>query len=199
MKINVVIFDLDGTITEPILDFDQIRKEIGFGPHAGTILEEMEHMTELEKKRAFAIIDAHETAAVEKSRLNAGVRETLDYLAVKKIQTGIITRNTKENALAVAAKHSLNFDHIVDRFDGPVKPDAWGVLRLCEIFNTPPEQVIVVGDFLHDVQAARAAGAVSVLLKNHKNAHDFLPWSDYSIDRIDELISLIQKLYSRKV
>jgi len=199
MKINAVIFDLDGTITEPILDFDQIRKEIGFCDHAGTILEEMERMSAVEKKRAFAIIDAHETTAVEKSRLNVGVRETLDYLAVNKIKTGIITRNTKENALAVATKHSLNFDYIVDRFDGPVKPDAWGILKLCEIFNTVPDQAIVVGDFLHDVQAARAAGAVSVLLKNHKNAHDFLPWSDYSIDRIDELISLIQKLDSRKV
>ena len=49
MTIKAVIFDLDGTITEPFLDFDAIRREIGLSPEAGTLLEAMEKMTSRRK------------------------------------------------------------------------------------------------------------------------------------------------------
>ena len=35
MQIKAVIFDLDGTITQPFFDFDAIRKEMGFPPTPG--------------------------------------------------------------------------------------------------------------------------------------------------------------------
>ena len=38
MKIKSVIFDLDGTLTAPVLDFIQIRKEMGLPLKAGDIL-----------------------------------------------------------------------------------------------------------------------------------------------------------------
>ena len=41
MTIKAVIFDLDGTITEPFLDFDAIRRQIDIPPEAGTLLEAM--------------------------------------------------------------------------------------------------------------------------------------------------------------
>ena len=44
MPIRAVIFDLDGTITEPYLDFDAIREEIGLGKNGGPVLEAMEKM-----------------------------------------------------------------------------------------------------------------------------------------------------------
>jgi phosphoglycolate phosphatase-like HAD superfamily hydrolase len=42
-KIAAVIFDLDGTITRPYLDFNQIRAEIG--NVRGPLLEAMDKMT----------------------------------------------------------------------------------------------------------------------------------------------------------
>ncbi len=46
-----------------------------------------------------------------------------------------MTRNKKDNAFAVAEKHGLKFDAVVGREEGPVKPDAFGVLYLCEQFG----------------------------------------------------------------
>ena len=45
MSFKAVIFDLDGTITQPYFDFDAIRQEIGLARDSGPLLESMEKMT----------------------------------------------------------------------------------------------------------------------------------------------------------
>ena len=134
MAIKAVIFDLDGTITRPILDFDAIREEIGLARDAGPLLELMEEMTSDRRLRAERVLEAHERRAVEQSSLNDAARETLEALRSAGIKVGVLTRNKRANVLCIAQKHNLTFDGIVDREDGPVKPDAYGVLRLCEQF-----------------------------------------------------------------
>ena len=37
MKVNAVIFDLDGTLTKPVLDFDKIRSEMGLSPESAVV------------------------------------------------------------------------------------------------------------------------------------------------------------------
>src|SRR5512135_2813484 len=98
MKIKAVIFDLDGTITQPFFDFDAIRKEMGFPADAGPILELMEKMTREKRDEAERILFAHEEKAVAESTLNSGAKETLEELRKSGILIGILTRNKKENA-----------------------------------------------------------------------------------------------------
>ena len=50
MTIKAVIFDLDGTITEPFFDFDAIRKEIGLDDSDGSILEAIKNSTGQKQK-----------------------------------------------------------------------------------------------------------------------------------------------------
>ena len=95
MPVRAVIFDLDGTITEPYLDFDVIREEIGMARHGGPILEAMEKMSLEQRQRAEAILLWHEEKALAASKLNAGARETLEELRRRGIRIGIITRNRK--------------------------------------------------------------------------------------------------------
>ena len=77
------------------------------------------------------------------------------------IRIGILTRNKRDNVLAVADKHGLKFDAVVGREEGPVKPDAFGVQYLCKQFGIKPQEALVVGDYLFDLLCARAAGAVA--------------------------------------
>jgi len=191
MKIKAVIFDLDGTITAPYLDFDKIRAEMGFSPDAGPLLEAMEKMPPAERKRAEEILYKHEQSAIEHSVLNAGAPETLKRLHQMGIHIGIITRNTRSNASAVAKKHNIEFDAVVDRNDGPAKPDPFGVRRLCEFFKVKSQQTLVVGDYLFDLQSAKAAGATAVLIKTGKNAEQFASFADYIIDSLPEIIDII--------
>lgn len=193
MTIKAVIFDLDGTITEPYFDFDAIREEMGLDRNVGPIWEEMEKMNPQRRKRMEQILHFHEQRAVEESTLNDGTRETLSRLGQAGIHIGILTRNRKENALAVAKMHDLQFDAIIGREDGPVKPDAFGVLELCSKFGVKAVETIVVGDFLFDLQCANAAGAISVLLKNNKMADEFAEHADFTIEKISGVLEIIKE------
>ena len=192
MSIKAVIFDLDGTITQPYFDFDAIREEMGLERDSGPVLESMEKMTPQQRQHAEEILHFHERRAVIESRLNAGAKRTVSALRKAGIHIGILTRNKRSNALAIARKHNLKFDAIVDREDGPVKPDAFGVLRICEQFAVMPDETLLVGDYLFDLLCAKAAGAVAVLLANHNRAAEFAGYADFTIEKIDRILQIIE-------
>lgn len=191
MSIKAVIFDLDGTITQPYFDFDAIREEIGLARDSGPILESMEKMTPQLRQRAEQILYNHEEKAVIESKLNNGTKRTLSALRAAGIYIGILTRNRRGNAYAIARKHNLKFDAVIGREDGPVKPDAFGVLQLCRRFGVEPKETLLVGDYLFDLMCAKAAGAFAVLLVNHHRADDFAEHADFCIENITEILEII--------
>ena len=72
---SAIIFDLDGTLTRPYLDFDAIRAEIGLP--SGPILEGIERLPETQRSRAHAILSNREREAAENSELQEGAREVI--------------------------------------------------------------------------------------------------------------------------
>ncbi len=190
-KIKAIIFDLDGTLTVPVLDFDKIRKQMGLTLEDGPILEAMEKMTLEQRRRAEDILLENEQKALSQACLNDGVQETLRELHQRGIKIGILTRNTHANALAIADKFNLRFDHVIGREHEPVKPAPQAALRLCEHFGCEPSEVLFVGDYLHDLQCAKAAKTLAVLIRTHPRAEDFLEWADHDIEKIEELLELI--------
>ncbi len=197
MSIKAVIFDLDGTITQPFFDFDAIREEMGLAKNSGPILETMKNMSPQQRENAEKILHYHEQKAVVESKLNDGAKETLQKLRKAGINIGILTRNKRFNALAIAKKHGLQFDAIVDRNDGPVKPDAFGVLQICRKFGVKPEETLMVGDYLFDLLCAETAGAVAVLLANSKRADEFAEHADFCIETIDQILQIIENKTER--
>ncbi len=191
MPTRAVIFDLDGTITEPYFDFDAIREEIGLSRDGGPILEAMETMTPAERQRAEAILHVHEEKAVTESTLNPGASETMAGLRQRGIRIGVLTRNRRDNAFAVAAKHGLSFDAVVGREDGPAKPNAFGVLHLCRQFGVEPRETLLVGDYLFDLLCARAAGAIAVLIVHHDRNNEFAEHADFTIESLEELLPIV--------
>jgi len=191
MQIKAVIFDLDGTITQPFFDFDNIREEIGLARDSGPLLESMEKMTSQQRQNAEKILHYYEQKAVTESKLNVNAKQTLSALRSEGINIGILTRNKRENAFAVAKKHELEFDTVIGREDGPVKPDAFGVLRICEQFGVEPEETMLVGDYLFDLLSAKAAGAVAVLLANHGQAEEFVEHADFCVEDISRILEII--------
>ena len=193
MSIKAVIFDLDGTITQPYFDFDAIREEIGFDKDSGPILELMETMSAEQRRRVEEILHYHEQMAVTRSRLNRGAEKTLELLRAGGVKVGILTRNRRSNAIAVADKHGLKFDVIVGREDGPAKPDAYGVIQICKQFGVRCEETLMVGDYLFDLQCANAAGAVSVLLVNTEKSAEFVEYADFTIEKIEQILAIIEE------
>ena len=197
MPIKAVIFDLDGTITQPYFDFDAIREEIGLARDSGPLLESMAKMNPQLRRKAEKILYIHEQKAVIESKLNTGAEQTLSALREAGIHIGVLTRNKRGNAYAIARKHKLKFDAVIGREDGPVKPDAFGVIELCRQFGVKPQETLLVGDYLFDLLCAKAAGAVAVLLANHSQAGDFAKHADFSIENIGGILEIIANKSSR--
>lgn len=193
MAIKAVIFDLDGTLTQPFLDFNVIREEMGLAPDGEPILEAMETMTPTQLARANEVLHIHEDRAVEFSELHEGAKETIDALRKQGVSVGVLTRNKRENALRVADKYDLKFDGILGREDGPAKPDAHGILSLCRQFSVAPHQTLMVGDYIHDLECAHAAGAIGVLMKSHPNAERFEHYADFAIVKLDRILQIVEE------
>ncbi len=193
MSIKAVIFDLDGTITQPYFDFDAIREEMGLDRNSGPVLESVQNMLPEQRKNAEKILHSHERRAVIESKLNPGAKETLDALCKAGISIGILTRNRRSNALAIADKHGLKFDVVVGRDEGPVKPDAFGVLRICNQFDVEPQETLLVGDYLFDLLSAKSAGAVAVLLTNNTQVPDFAEHADFCIENIRQVLQIVEE------
>src|SRR5205807_3799833 len=75
---EAVLFDMDGTLTEPMLDFPAIKAEMGIGTRP--ILEALAELTGPSRAAAEAVLLRHEEHAAENSTLNPGCREVLEWL-----------------------------------------------------------------------------------------------------------------------
>jgi HAD superfamily hydrolase (TIGR01509 family) len=184
-----VIFDLDGTLTEPLLDFDLIRAEIGL--QAGPILEQLVGLGEEERARAEVILRRHEITAIEQAVLADGCEELLAFLRQAGIPHGILTRNMRVAVDHFCQRFGLRFADTFTREDGPPKPAPDGVLHLCARFGVAPAQVITVGDYKFDVLAGRAAGARTALVTADP-PEDLAAWGspDLVVASLRELLRL---------
>ena len=84
---RAVIFDLDGTLADPLLDFDAIRAEIGLAPGL-PILEQLTDATPDERARAEEIMRRHERTAIAGATLTDGCADLLGHLAAREIPMG---------------------------------------------------------------------------------------------------------------
>lgn len=186
---KAVIFDMDGTLTEPYIDFAAIKQEIGAAD--STILEFLASVAdEEERRRLRAIVDRYEREAAEASTLNRGVRKVLRELKARKIPIAILTRNTRESVDTVSRKHRLHFDVVVTADDDlPPKPSGEPVKHIARRLGVEPGEVMMVGDFRFDVECGRAAGARTVFLKNRHFPDD--PGADYTITELIELLDIL--------
>ncbi len=188
-QIDAVIFDMDGTLIRPLLDFQAIRAQLGIAAEDG-ILEAIARMDEPRRAIAEADLLAWELAAAEQSTLMDGAEELLGRIRRAGLKTALLTRNAAGAMRTVLARHGLSFEVAWSREDGPIKPEPDGVLAACERMNVPPNRAACVGDFRYDIQAANAAGCVSVLLMNDRCA-DFADQADHTIGSLGELADLL--------
>ncbi len=189
--IRAVIFDMDGTLTRPTLDFPAIRAEIGLGE---PLLETMIALAAgPERDRAFAILERHEERAAEVSELNDDVPEVLSFLESHRVPAALVTRNSRASVRRVLEKHRLGFEVVVTREDAPAKPRPEPLWLICERLGIPPAAALMVGDFKLDILAGRNAGTRTALLTNGGPAK-FLPEAppDHVVPRLGELRALFR-------
>ncbi len=163
MPIRGIIFDLDETLVTSDLDYDAMRADLGLAADQ-LILESVNAMpVGPDRDQAMAVLDKYERAGALRSTLKPGVSEFLRQLTEANIPTGILTRNSRTATDLVCQTLNLIMSPVVTREDAAPKPDPAGLLWICQQWQLSVTEVVYVGDFLFDLQAAANAGMRSVL------------------------------------
>jgi HAD superfamily hydrolase (TIGR01549 family) len=185
-----VIFDMDGTVIEPLLDFAAIRATLNIAPDAG-ILEEIEAMEPDRADQARQWLEDQELDAARRAQLTAGADQTIRTIRRAGLKTALLTRSTRPAMQTVLQRYpQLHFDLTWSREDGPIKPEPDGIVRACAQLGIDPKRTVCVGDFLYDIVAAARAEAVSVLLAPN-GPPEFADAADYVITHLDDLPGIL--------
>ena len=157
-----------------------------------------------ERDTAEAALERFELEAADASHPNDGAEELVHRLRQQGLAVGVLTRNGMSAVRRALARFTAltvdDFDVIVTRDDGAIapKPAPDGVLHAAAAMGVQPAETLVVGDFLLDMRAGRAAGAVTAYLANHGEAGDgeaAEPESadcDFVVGRLPELEQVVR-------
>jgi len=184
------VFDLDGTLTVAVHDFAAIRRELEI-PDGSDILG---HLSSLPVQDSQALhnrlqqIEEHLAVATQAA---SGAQLLLEHLQKRGATMGILTRNTRENAIRTLGLIGLDRfftpEHVLGRDDATPKPEPDGIQHLARLWGTEAAATVMVGDYHYDLQAGRSAGALTV----HVDATGSFRWpelTDVHIATLDELI-----------
>ena len=167
-KIKLVIFDLDGTITKPIIDWKKLREEIGV-PQNMLIMKHIETLGRKEKKKALGILERWEEDAARKSEINDGFLELHSFLKEKSIKTAVVTNNSETCAQIVFNKHGLSFNGLFTRDHGNLKPHGDLLVQALCSFNIKNNECVFIGDGDLDEKAASVAGVPFIRYRSETN------------------------------
>ena len=102
--IRAVLFDFDGTLTEPgDLDFDRFRKQIGC-PSGTPVLEFLVGIPEPRRSAVEGELDEFETEAAQRARVNPGAEDLIRFLRRVDIPCAILSRNSRRSVDAALSR-----------------------------------------------------------------------------------------------
>ena len=186
------LFDMDGTLTVAMHDFDAMREALSLPP--GTpILEALAAMEPDERGAKRAELDAMELEMAADAEPQPGAVELLEHLAAAGARLGIVTRNGRDIADATLDACDLSRffppPSIVSRDCTTAKPDPAGVQLAMARLGADAAETVMVGDYLFDLQAGHEAGALTV----HMDTGGRFEWPSLTSLGVSSLPELLER------
>ncbi|WXL26750.1 HAD family hydrolase [Ectopseudomonas mendocina] len=170
------VFDMDGTLTRAVHDFDAIKRALDI-PLEDDILGHLAALPSELAAAKHAWLMEHERELAVNSVAAPGAVELVRSLHARGCRLGILTRNAYELAWvtleAIGIAECFERADVIGRDEAAPKPDPAGLLLLAKAWQISPENLVMVGDYRFDLECARAAGARSVLVNLPEN-----PWPE---------------------
>ncbi len=183
-----IIFDMDGTLTVPTLDFSAMRDDIGLG--SGDVAQEISALPPDQQQEAWRIVEQHEAEARQNMQLQPGTTELLRDCRSTGIRLGIVTRNTPQGVDAFCEMFDLQFDCILTRAFPFMKPHPAPVLHILEDWNLAGSDALMVGDYVHDIDCGREAGTDTCFYQNPGHPDHGIT-ANFTVHSMQELSTII--------
>jgi phosphoglycolate phosphatase len=217
MPLALIIFDLDGTLIDSSVDItnalNYALEPYGFKPLtvSDTIMMVGEGITRLIEKIVgdkdaalkadvmHRFLEHYEDHILDSTREYPGVRETLERLHSGNYRKAVISNKRESLSRMVLSGLGLLhfFDIVVGSDTTPErKPSPVPVLRVLSDLRVEPHGAVIVGDSNYDVDAGKAAGIVTIAVTYGYRPREAIAHADYLIDRMVDLIPLIEKINS---
>jgi len=196
--IKAVLFDFDGTLTKPgALNFPRLKKTIGC-PADVPVLEFIEDLPTLSQRNdALKELECFEKEAAVNSKPNIGAQKLIHFLRSKSIGIGVITRNTLSSVERALQNFNdidmSHFDVIISR-ETPVrlKPSGDGIILAANTLNVDVKQILMVGDFVFDIQAGQTAGCMTAFLDYGTVSGTTKVESDFTVPSLEEIKNIVR-------
>ena len=190
--ISGVIFDLDNTLVSSALDFDWLRQQLSCAANIDLLqyiadISDVTHRKQLEEK-----VIEHELADARQSTIMPECENLLSYLRQQKIPTAVVTRNCAQAAKLKIDHHQLQFDRIVSREEFPPKPAPDALLDIAKQWQLVPQNILYVGDYIYDLQAAFRANMPSCLVTNGDDVR-FTNQASIVVQQLDGLTDILRE------
>jgi HAD superfamily hydrolase (TIGR01509 family) len=185
--LRAILFDMDGTITRPHIDWPALRGRVGV-PEGTPIMEYIDGLPEPERARANGVVEEVEMEAADSAVLNPGVHELLGRLRSRPLRLALITNNHRRAMLTVVDKFGLAFDLLLCREDALLKPAPDLLLLALDRLQVRAGEACSVGDGRYDRDASQAAGIRYVHLAHDRQT----PVAGPTVHSLDELWEHLQ-------
>jgi len=177
--INGIIFDLDGTLVRLPIRYEVIFEKLQnlfdtqdeFKPLIPTILEKANNDAKL-IQQAFDLICEEETQAANNFKIIDDAIGTLNYFKNRNYSLSLVTMQCMKATKLVLEKMQISelFSSIITRDDSTQR--SIQIKNSVEILSLSPDNVMVIGDRIHDVKSAKEVGC-SVILFNKDKLNSF--------------------------
>jgi HAD superfamily hydrolase (TIGR01549 family) len=169
-----VIFDMDGTITVPYINWKALRERVGAVPDK-TIMQHIESLPPEPSRRANEELLKAELEAGQKAEANAGIVELVEYMRGKGLRLAVVTNSHGEAMRTVLQRYGLTFDVTLSRDDGEIKPSSFLIEKALDEMGLPAEAVVTIGDGRYDIEASERVGVRCIYLTHGNPTLDHQP------------------------
>ncbi|MCW7463681.1 HAD family hydrolase [Leptospira sp. 3 VSF25] len=186
------IFDMDGTLTIAQHDFLAIKQELGI-PADIDILTSLSMLPPNIKKQKRIELDEIEFKIAKLAKASHGCFNFLKTIHSQTKTLGILTRNSFVNSLeTLSAAGILSFfteQNIICRDRAIPKPNPDGILYLMKQWNAKPEETIMIGDYVFDLEAGKRANVETIYI-DPTGLFPFQKEANYKVTKLEEILYL---------
>jgi phosphoglycolate phosphatase len=173
--IKGIIFDLDGTLVRLPIRYDLIQNNLKkifntqdeFKPLIVSIISHARGDSS-KINEAFESICQEESRAVDEIEIIENAFDVLEFFKSKQLKLGLVTMQCRKAIEKVMSKFDqLNvFSNIISRDESYDRKEQ--IEKILGKLQLLPDEVIVVGDRIHDIISARKIGCRAILVNREK-------------------------------